>query len=410
MCSYWISARDRVKNQFVVWDTSKKQQQQGIVLPCIQTMGTVTRRAVEATWLTASNAKATRIGSELKAMVKAPPGYSIVGADVDSEELWIASVIGDAQFGEHGATALGWMTLQGTKADGTDLHSKTASILGLERDLAKVFNYGRIYGAGIKFASRLMQRFNPSMTEKEAKTKAEELYRQTKGQRFKTDSGPLWRGGSESFMFNALEEIATCPNPITPALGCEISDALKPQYVHDKFMTSRVNWAVQSSGVDYLHLLITGMQHLIERYGIQARYMLSVHDEVRYLVRNKDKYKAALALQVANLWTRGMFSAQLGMNDLPQSVAFFSLVDVDHVLRKEVDMDCITPSHPQAIPAGECVTMQELMQQKVTLGREKKQVPIVPLTSITTHHVQDIQQLTLQAALSKRHARQHQYN
>jgi hypothetical protein len=35
---------------------------------------------------------ANRVGSELKSMVRAPPGYAIVGADVDSEELWICSV------------------------------------------------------------------------------------------------------------------------------------------------------------------------------------------------------------------------------------------------------------------------------------------------------------------------------
>ena len=39
-------------------------------------------------------------------------------------------------------TAFGWMTLQGRKSDGTDLHSKSASILGISRDHAKVFNYG----------------------------------------------------------------------------------------------------------------------------------------------------------------------------------------------------------------------------------------------------------------------------
>ena len=44
-----------------------------------------------------------RVGSELKAMVRAPPGYHVVGADVDSQELWIASILGDTQFsGIHG--------------------------------------------------------------------------------------------------------------------------------------------------------------------------------------------------------------------------------------------------------------------------------------------------------------------
>ncbi len=44
-----------------------------------------------------------RVGSELKAMVQVPPGYHLVGADVDSQELWIAAILGEAQFaGIHG--------------------------------------------------------------------------------------------------------------------------------------------------------------------------------------------------------------------------------------------------------------------------------------------------------------------
>ena len=39
-----------------------------------------------------------RIGSELKAMVHSPPGYHFVGADVDSQELWIAAILGDAHY------------------------------------------------------------------------------------------------------------------------------------------------------------------------------------------------------------------------------------------------------------------------------------------------------------------------
>lgn len=67
------------------------------------------------------------------------PGYTFVGADVDSQELWIAAVLGDAYFsGEHGATALGWMTLQGKKSDGSDMHSRTANTAGISRDHAKV--------------------------------------------------------------------------------------------------------------------------------------------------------------------------------------------------------------------------------------------------------------------------------
>lgn len=142
-------------------------------------------------------------------MVQAPPGYVLVGADVDSQELWIAAVLGDAHFaGMHGesafsgalgagqcsrascvllcspgCTAFGWMTLQGRKSRGSDLHSKTATTVGISREHAKVFNYGRIYGAGQPFAERLLMQFNHRLTRQEAAEKAQQMYAVTKGLR-----------------------------------------------------------------------------------------------------------------------------------------------------------------------------------------------------------------------------------
>lgn len=410
-CSYWISARDRILNQVVIWDEktsgssmgfpldaneqsaeeleiNKKElteiaavlglgedfvetprpKKWGIILPQVITMGTVTRRAIEKTWLTASNAKKNRVGSELKSMVRAPPGYAIVGADVDSEELWISSCMGDAQFGMHGATAIGWMTLEGTKSAGTDLHSKTASILGISRDQAKVFNYSRIYGAGMRHAMLLLQQGNSKMIQEEAQKLAENLYASTKGKNTHRNDmfdRKFWYGGTESYLFNKLEEIALSGKPQTPALGCGVTHALQkdclPAGFGSDYMPSRINWVVQSSGVDYLHLLIVSMDHLIRKYNIGARYLISVHDELRYLVKEEDRFRAVLALQIANLWTRSMFAYKLGLDDLPQGVAFFSAVDVDKVLRKEVDMPCVTPSNPIAIPPGESLGIADVL-------------------------------------------------
>ena len=378
-CSYWISARDRIRSQMVVYQDdaipltpnsssqSSNGDSLGFILPQVIPMGTITRRAVENTWLTASNAKPNRVGSELKSMIKAPPGYCFVGADVDSEELWIASLVGDAQFRMHGGNAIGFMTLEGTKAAGTDLHSKTAKILGISRNDAKVFNYGRIYGAGLKFASTLLRQFNPNLSDKETQATATRLYNETKGT--KTNRKALhdrsfWRGGTESFVFNRLEDFAEQERPRTPVLGAGITEALMRRYINKGgFMTSRINWAIQSSGVDYLHLLIISMDYLIRRFNINARLAITVHDEIRYLVKEEDKYRGAMALQVSNIWTRAMFSQQMGINDLPQSCAYFSAVDIDHVLRKEVDMDCITPSHPTKIPHGESLTISELLDK-----------------------------------------------
>ena len=54
------------------------------------------------------------------------------------------------------------------------------------------------------------------------------------------------------------------------------------------------------------------------------------------------------------------------MHDLPQGVTFFSAVDIDRYLRKEVDMPCITPSQPVPLPKGESLDIDSLL--KVTHG------------------------------------------
>ncbi|XP_028305588.1 DNA polymerase subunit gamma-1 [Gouania willdenowi] len=410
MMSFWRNAHKRISSQMVLWlrkgelprtvtrhKDFNEEGQHGAILPQVVTAGTVTRRAVEPTWLTASNARLDRVGSELKAMVQVPPGYHLVGADVDSQELWIAALLGEAQFaGMHGCTAFGWMTLQGKKSLGTDLHSRTADTVGISREHAKVFNYGRIYGAGQPFAERLLMQFNHRLSQEEAATKAKQMYALTKGlrryhlseegewlvnelgmdvergengtvslqelrritklisqssrrKRWDLVSKRVWAGGTESDMFNKLESIAHSAQPSTPVLGCRISRALEPHTVKDEFITSRVNWVVQSSAVDYLHLMLVAMKWLFEEHKIDGRFCISIHDEVRYLVHSEDRYRAALALQITNLLTRSMFAYSLGMQDLPQSVAFFSAVDIDQCLRKEVNMDCATPSNPTGV-------------------------------------------------------------
>lgn len=75
-----------------------------------------------------------------------------------------------------------------------------------------------------------------------------------------------------------------------------------------------------------------------------------------------------------------MFSYRLGFQDLPQSVAFFSGVDIDSVLRKEPHLDCITPSNPEGLhkgygfPPGITLDMQQIME--ITDGALTKDKPI----------------------------------
>lgn len=394
--AFWNSIRSRCYSQLLVcrsdligFEKSVEGEGGGVILPHLIPMGTVSRRAVEPLWLTATNASMELVGSELKRNIVAPEGWKIVGADVDSQELWLASLFGDKVFGQHGATALSWMNLLGDKASGTDVHSKTCRILGINRNQAKVFNYGRIYGAGVSFATSLLTAFTDS--EPEASAKASELYAKTKGKRIRLDlaeqppfladlfddgaseARKFFQGGTESFMFNELERQAHAESPRTALSQTCISNALQSAYVGDQFMTSRINWMVQSAAVDYLHALLISVDYLTKLYAIPCRLLLSIHDEVRFLVKEAFQYELAFILQVANCWTRLYFAQQMGLKDLPLSVAFFSAVDIDFVLRKEVTHPCTSPSQPSPLLPAESLDIHQLLAKINTLGPIKNQ-------------------------------------
>lgn len=391
MLSYWRNNRDRIMGQIVCWlPTSvlpkhlvNNDMDYGAIIPQVVVCGTLTRRAMEPTWMTASNSKTERVGSELRGMVQAPAGYKIVGADVDSQELWIAAVLGDSGTKIHGATPFGWMTLSGSKSSGTDLHTITAKAIGISRDHAKVINYARIYGAGQNFAQTLLKQFNPSISDNEAKSKAIKMFAITKGKKvyhllpeyhaeypdkgyssyeaLQIASGhgtsvlemfkkAQWSGGSESAMFNKLEEIADSEAPVTPFLHGRLSRALEPQPgTEDRFLPTRVNWVVQSGAVDFLHLMLVCMRWLM---GEKIRFCLSFHDEVRYIVKDEYADQAALAMHVTNLLTRSFCVSRLGLQNLPQSIAFFTSVEIDTILRKEAESDCKTPSNQHGFSVG----------------------------------------------------------
>ena len=403
----WRNTRSRILSQFVVEleeadfvsnETLSigKKNMVGAILPQVVPAGTITRRATEQLWLTASNVRSDRVGSEFKGVVTPFPGYCFVGADVDSQELWIASLIGDSKFGEHGATPLGWMSLQGQKSSGTDMHSKTAAELSqgrpglVSRDAAKAFNYARIYGSGKGLARSMLKDCCKELGDDEINNIIDYMFRRTKGRQMyqltrlgkrqalmhdlnteEISAEELdqmssltgfskfqlanyrksrYAGGSESAMFNKLEEIAKSKHPATPFLESRITRTLEPDVIQKSYqLNSRVNWVVQSSAVDFLHLLLVCMKWLMTEYGIPGRFALSIHDEVRFHIPQEHKYEAALALQVSNLLTRAFFSSQLGIHDLPNNVAFFSGVDIDRSLRKNVTDECITPSNPHGL-------------------------------------------------------------
>ncbi|KAF1744944.1 hypothetical protein MXB_5258 [Myxobolus squamalis] len=369
--SFWKNNRDRVAKQTTVYFKKEEMPKEyrkelsliGAIIPRIIPAGTVTRRAIERTWLTAINPQVDLIGSEFKSAVMAPEDFCFVGADVDSEEMWIASLIADAAtVGTYGGTPFSYMSIQGSKSHKTD----------------------------IEFAKSMIKQYQPELTENEATIKAVFLYNFTKGLKcveltskgeelvleLKLDPKTIissndfqkmmgkakispsdqieygrlfWKGGTESEIFNILDLFTKCNIAATPILNVALPRPLLPSYVRDEFTTSRMNWVVQSSAVDFLHMFLVTCFWLFSLLKIPARLALCIHDEIRFMVPIDKRYEAAFALHIANLYTRCAFSQKLGIYDLPQSCAFFSGVDIDKVLRKDPTIKCQTPSNPEEV-------------------------------------------------------------
>lgn len=101
----------------------------------------------------------------------------------------------------------------------------------------------------------------------------------------------LYDGGYESDTFNFLELHARVPHPKTPVLDCSLTQGLEPlpkeipgsSEFYLRFKRSIINWLVQSSAVDFLHLLLVSMNWLCKEYDIKARFVISIHDEVVFL-------------------------------------------------------------------------------------------------------------------------------
>ena len=76
-----------------------------------------------------------------------------------------------------------------------------------------------------------------------------------------------YNGGTESAMFSRLEEIACSEEPRTPFLKSAITKALQPKNCGSAELTSRINWVVQSSAVDFLHLFMVAVDWIKTKYS-----------------------------------------------------------------------------------------------------------------------------------------------
>jgi DNA polymerase gamma 1 len=365
--SYWISIKKRVNNQVAHPVTENGAAIDKLtygIIPTIKPVHTLTRRCGHELWLVAANCKEDKIGSNLKSQVVAPDGYVFIGTDIDSEEVRLAALVGEIKDGEYGSSPFGQQVLRGTKKLGTDFHTITSNIVNLpniSRDICKVINYSRLYGAGEKATVELLLQADKSLTTQKAKEIVKILYLNTKGKRTGYP-GKKWVGGTESAAFNYMEHIATQPVPKSAVNRVSFPYSLQPKHVGTQFITSRINCVIQSSGSDFLDNLLIATHYLYRKNGLEYRFIISIHDEVHFMVKKEDAIKAAYLLQIAHAWTWTFVAYQWGFNTLPNNFVWSSEIDVDKYLRKDIYSPENTLANTQNLPPGKGYSMAELLK------------------------------------------------
>lgn len=348
----WVSTRKRVQGIH-----TESLEGFPVVVPMIAVNGTVTGRAKDNLWQVTANPKKSRVGTELKSMIAPPCGYVFVGADVDSEEAWLSGLHGDELLGYCASTPFGAINAIGSSKTKTDIHSLVSIEQFIPRDVAKVLNYGTLYGAGVKGNADVLMKTNPALEVETALASAKKFIQYLKG--YKNYDDGTYSNGLASDAFTKMELLADSRKPVTPLTGAWMSKALSGV---DDFKTTRVNWVVQASGVDFLDMLVLLTNSFYKKLGVVGRLVLTVHDEIRTMVKNEHTTKAIYALQLAHLYTRSAFIRAHALDNIPAGQAWFSAVDVDATcLRKDPSDPQVTPTQ-DALPLGYTVNAQQLQE------------------------------------------------
>lgn len=370
LSSYWLSNRARVMENHTGYSMNPFNGAPELVIaPHVVPNNTVTYRTGENLWLTlAAHLKVPKIGSELKAMVRAPIGCDIVNFDYDSQELSLLDIIGSQYSGISGATPLSFGVLAGDKEIKTDMHSSIAKKVSqlvntdVKRDAAKQAVYAIMYGVGVKKLSNTVRLSDISLSKSLCKTIAVNLISEFKGKKGRGDK--YYKDGLASLSFNGMTDCLLQNEVQTPILGNKMSYPIRPEY--NKGGVGRpdlLNWTIQSAGASMLQCTVVGMWYVADLLKIPAKFCLSMHDEfVTYCHKGYSKMWAA-CVQMVHLWVWSLVHYKHKIYDLPCVRAYASGISVDKIWRKEPKIKVNTPTYTKNVSNGKSFRMSDLVDQ-----------------------------------------------
>lgn len=230
------------------------------------------------------------------------------------------------------------------------------------RNQVKGANFALLYGAGVKTLAASLKKADQSLSEKNSRLLAQKLIALKKG---KKDEDGTFVGGTDSVVYNAMFSIARSHTPSLPALGTKISEALRPSMVGEDFITGRTNFCIQASGAEMLSAIIIIIKALCRKFGVEAYFCVSIHDEIHYTVAEDQALKFCAVMNIAHFYVWNFFHEKFGVAEFPWQRAFFDDISIRHCVCKEATEPLITPSNLEGGPTGTKVTMRNLLEQGV---------------------------------------------
>ena len=173
--------------------------------------------------------------------------------------------------------------------------------------------------------------------------------------------GIYYKGGMDSEGFNYITDLISVDEPQTPFLHCTMSKALMEKYdVKNKCATTRINWTIQRSGAEMLACMLVACEYLNRKYNLGALFMISLHDEIFYIVPEENRMKFAACFLMAHIWSWSFFHYKLGLYDIPLQRVFISGVYVGNRWSKDLH-STQTISNPKNDQNGVELTHKDLI-------------------------------------------------
>lgn len=223
----------------------------------IDTVGTRTRRGAHRNPNLGQVPAHTEYGKACRSLFYAPDGFVEIGVDASALELrCLAHYMAHYDGGEYIN-----VVLNGSKEDGSDMHSRNAKALELSRDDAKTWFYAFIYGAGdLKLGS-----IGSPVTL--SKGKLEELGKKRRNAFL--DSLP------------ALRKLTDRAKELTKERGYLYS--LDRQRLVSPSVHAALNTLLQSAGAILVKRVMVIADHKLREAGLHLQQLGWIHDEMQYL-------------------------------------------------------------------------------------------------------------------------------